>query len=106
MDLKAVAQKPKLIKITLDSEYVLAEYREPLEFFMYDRQSIPTYMRFSQIPQSDTGALIDEIRKLVLTAEGKQMLDDDDELPPNIMLDMINAVVTHLGNSQSQISAT
>lgn len=106
MELKAVAKKPQLIKITLDSEYVFNAYGESLDFYMMDRQSIPTYMKFATIDQKDTGALVEAVRELVLDSSGKPMLEPDDYIEPNVMLDMINAVVTQLGNSQSQTSAT
>lgn len=102
MDLRQAAVKPKLQKITLDSEYVMKEYGEPLEFFMWDRQRMPVYIHLSTLDQSDTAAVLDAVRKLVLDANGKEMLSDDIELAPNVMIDVINAVVEQLGNSVGQ----
>lgn len=105
MDLKAIATKPQLQKFTLDSKFVMDTYKEPLEFYMWDRQSMPTFIRLSSIDKSDFAAMIECVRDLVLDSEGNQMLDRGDELPVNIMLDLINKVVDHLGNSVGQISA-
>ncbi len=105
MDLRAAALKPKLQKITLDSEYVTAEYGEPLEFYMWDRQSMPVYIQLSTISNDDTAGMIQAIRELVLNSAGELMLSGDEELPPQVMIDMINAVVTHLGNSVGQTLA-
>ena len=102
MDLRQAAVKPKLQKITLDSEYVMKEYGEPLEFYMWDRQRMPVYIHLSTLDQSDTAAVLDAVRKLVLDATGNEMLSDDIELAPNVMIDVINAVVEQLGNSVGQ----
>lgn len=104
MDLKAAAKKPKLQKFSLDSEYVIDEYGEPLEFYMYDRYPMPTYIRLSTVQPSDTAGMLDVIRELVLDAQGTTMLDADDQLPPKVMVDMINVVVEQLGNLAGQTS--
>lgn len=102
MDLRAAAKKPKLQKITLDSEYVISAYNEPLDFYMWDRQPMPTYIHLSTIDQADTAQMLNAIQEMVLDANGKRMLGMDDQLDPNVMIDMINAVVEHLGNSVGQ----
>jgi len=105
MDLRQAAVKPKLQKITLDSEYVLEEYSEPLEFYMWDRQKMPTYIQLSTIDQSDMVGMLEAVRTLVLDSSGNKMLSTDEELPPQIMVDMINAVVEQLGNAVGQTLA-
>jgi len=105
MDLRAAAVKPKLQKLTLDSEYVTAEYGEPLDFYMWDRQSMPTYINLSTISNDDTAGMLDAIRGLVMDEHGALMLEDGMELPPQVMIDMINKVVEHLGNSVGQTLA-
>jgi len=104
MDLKAVAKKPKLQKITLDSDHVVATYGESLDFYMYDRYDMPTYIRLSSVDQTNTVEMLDMIRELVLDQKGKEMLAPDDQLPPPVMVDMMNAVVEQLGNLTRQTS--
>lgn len=106
MDLRAVASKPVLQKVTLDNPQFLETFGEPLEFFMYDRQSMDTYIRLSTINQTDVGAMIKEVRKLLFDAQGKPMLDEDQELPIDVLIETINAVVARLGNLESQTSKT
>lgn len=101
MDLSQLAETPKLLHLQLDSEDIVAKYGEPVEFWMYDRQSIPTYMKLSSI-SNDTAELIDAVRQLVMTREGKPMLKEDQTLPFDIMTAMIQKVVTELGNGVSQ----
>jgi len=102
MDLRAAAVKPKLEQITLDSKYVMESYGEPLTFYMWDRQSMPVYMHLSTIDQADTSSVLTVVREMMLDANGKPMLEEDDELPPQVMVDAINAVVAQLGNSVGQ----
>jgi len=49
--------------------------------------------------------MLDAIRALVLTSDGSVMLETGMELPPQVMIDMINKVVEHLGNSVGQTLA-
>jgi hypothetical protein len=102
MDLRAAAIKPKLVEITLDSDYVMKEYGEPLTFYMWDRQSMPVYIHLSTLDKSDMRGMLEAIRDLVLDRSGEKMLSDGVELPPNVMIDVINRVVDQLGNSVGQ----
>ena len=106
MELKAVAKKPQLISRKLEDDHILNQYGEPLEFFMYDRYSVAEYIRISQIDQTDYAQLLDMVYDFVLDANGNRMLTEDDQLPPEVMIDMINSVVEQLGNSASQTSKT
>lgn len=106
MDLKAAAKKPKLHKISLEAAHVIDEYGEALDFYMYDRYDMPTYIKLSMVDQADTGAMLEVIRELVLDSKGKTMLEPEDQLPPAVMVDMMNAVVNQLGNLNRQISKT
>ena len=101
MDLSQLAETPKLLQLQLDSEYIVEKYGEPIEFYMYDRQSIPTYIKLSSLTD-DTGELIDAVRELVMNKEGKPMLKADQTLPLDIMMAMVEKVVTELGNGVSQ----
>jgi len=102
MDLKAVAAKPKLERVTIDNPDIVAAVGEPLEFYMWDRQSMSTYVRLSSIDKQDLNTLLREVKNLVLDSEGKPMLSEDDELPIDVLTETVNAVVARLGNLQSQ----
>lgn len=104
MDLRAVAQTPKLVKITLDDPAIVETYGESIDFWMYDRQDISTYLRFSTI-KDNTTELIAVVRDLVRDKSGNQMLAENQVLPLDIMTSMIQAVTQHLGNSTSQTTA-
>jgi len=72
---------------------------------MWDRQSMPTYINLSTISNDDTAGMLAAIRALVMDEHGALMLEDGMELPPQVMIDMINKVVEHLGNSVGQTLA-
>lgn len=101
MDLSQIAETPTLQKVILDKPELVEKYGEPIEFYMYDRHSVPTYIKLSSI-HDDTGALIEAVRDLVKTKEGKPMLSADQTLPLDIMIEMVQKVVTELGNGLSQ----
>jgi|DEB0MinimDraft_3_1074331.scaffolds.fasta_scaffold16234_2 hypothetical protein len=101
MDLSQLAETPKLLKLQLDSDTIIKKYGEPVEFWMYDRQSIPTYIKLSQL-ENDTNELIDVVQQLVMNEQGKPMLKADQTLPLDIMMAMVERVVTELGNGVGQ----
>jgi hypothetical protein len=105
MDLKKIAAKPQLERISIDDEHIVKEYGEPVEFYMWDRQSMNTYIRLSTIDPKNFNNIIEEVRQLVLDANGQRMLGDEDQLPMPVLLAVINAVVKRLGNSVSQTLA-
>lgn len=96
MKLKDLAKKPQLKQVTLDDEFIVQAYGEPVEFWMYDRQDLPTYIRLSKISENanDLPALV---REMVLDEKGKPVLGDE-ILPVEIMVRVIEAVVKNLGN--------
>lgn len=97
MDLKQLAAKPKLSKVTVDTELVVEAYGEPVEFYMYDRQDLPLYMKLIQLKE-DESELWHLVKSIVLDAEGRRVLEDGEILPVDIMVPVIEAAVKHLGN--------
>lgn len=104
MELKQLAQKPQLEKVTVDSETVVSAYGEPVEFYMWDRQDLPTYLRLAQIKENEEEIFL-ALKELVLDAQGKPVLNDGDILPVDIMVPVIEAAIKHLGKEQPQTSA-
>lgn len=103
MELKQLATKPKLHKITVDAEYVVEAYGEPVEFYMWDRQDLPTYLKLAQL-REDQNELFDVIQNLVLDADGNKVLAEGEMLPVEIMVPVLEAAVSHLGNAKPQTS--
>ena len=105
MKLDTLAQTPQLIKVVVDDELVVKAYGEPVEFWMYDRQDLPTFIKLSKI-QGNEDAIMDIVRELVLDENGKRVLDGGKVLPVEILVKVINAMVATLGNLNSQILKT
>lgn len=102
MELSNIAITPKLEKLVLDSPKILEEFGEPIEFYMYDRQDIVTYLKLSEL-KDNTAGLIEAVKGLVKTSTGKPAIHDNQELPVTVMVALIEKVVAYLGNGASQI---
>jgi hypothetical protein len=101
MELKALAAKPKLELVTVDTEAVVAAYGEPLEFWMWDRQDIPTYLKLAQLKE-DNSAIFNIVKEIVLDSDGNPVLSDGEMLPIEIMIPVLQAAVKRLGNKKPQ----
>ena len=105
MKLAALAAKPKLVKITIDDEAIVERYGEALEFYIYDRQSMETYMNLSQLTENNIDEIVNTILPLVLDETGKPALDPEDQLPIDVAVKVIEKVTISLGNLASQTLA-
>lgn len=101
MKLSEIAQKPNLIKVELDDEKIVELYGEPLEFWMYDRQDLPTFLKLAQT-REDQVELYSVIREMVLDEKGNKVLGSNEILPMQVMVPVIEAVVAKLGNLPKQ----
>ena len=97
MKLTQLAAKPSLIKIELTDEDVIKEFGEPLEFFIYDRQSMDKYVRLAQMKSENMSELIEAVNEMVLDEEGNPIVKDGLVLPTAIMTKVISKVVETLG---------
>lgn len=105
MKLQQLAAEPKLEKITVDAEAIVEKYGEPLDFYMYDRQDMDTFMQLASVNQEDQTAIFSVIRGLIRDEEGKLILDNNATLPVDVMVRVIEKVVERLGKLQSQTTA-
>ena len=97
MKLTQLASKPQLIKITLDKPEIIEKYGDSLEFWIMDRQPIEQFIKIATAQSNDYALMISLVNKLVLDDTGKQILDDDNVLPNDVMIAVISAVVERLG---------
>ena len=105
MKLSDLAAKPQLEKIVLDNEEIISLYDEPLEFWMWDRQDMPTFLKLVQIKDDQLG-LYNLLKDVVLDETGKPMLRDGEILPMEVMAAVIQGVVDRLGNLKPQTTTT
>lgn len=97
MNLKDLAAKPQLTKISIDDEEVVAQYGEPLEFYTWDRQPMDTFLKIAKTSRDDTSELINAVKDLIMDAEGKPVMSDGFALPGHILVKAINKIVESLG---------
>lgn len=98
MKLSQLAAKPQLLKIQLEDEEILAEYGEPLEFWIHDRQPIEKYIELATTSTENYGEMIRIVNNLVLDEDGTVIARDGMVFPSKLMLKIINKVVETLGN--------
>lgn len=103
MKLQTLAAKPKLTKIELDSEDIIESYGEPIEFYVYDRQNMDTFMTLASLDEkAQIGELSAIVGELIYDEDGNKILENDSILPMNVMLKVVEKTVTVLGNSLTQ----
>lgn len=98
MKLSQLAAKPTLIKLELDDEDTVKEYGEPLEFWVYDRQPIDTYVRMATVGENSPGEMIKLINAMVMDEQGEIIAKDDMVFPGKVMTRILTKVVETLGN--------
>ena len=101
MQLKELATEPTLQKITVDDPVIISAYGEPVDFYMYDRQDLPTYLKLAQIKdnQEEMWAIL---KDLLLDDKGKQVLTGTKSMPVEIMVPVISKAVEALGKATPQ----
>lgn len=97
MKLSQITAKPQLIMVTLDDEDTVKEYKEPLEFYTWDRQPLDVFMKLANADQNTTSNIIEIVRTLILDENGKQILSEENMLPTNVLMKAIGKVTELLG---------
>ena len=97
MDLRKLASKPQLVKLSLDSEEIVSEYGEALEFYVYDRLPMDTYGRLASLDNTDASVMYNTVKDLILDESGAPVISGDLTLPMNVMNAALTKVVEHLG---------
>ena len=97
MKLTQLAAKPQLIKILLDDEEIIQEYKEPIEFWIWDRQPMSNFVKFANLKEDDIGTMMSTIQDLVLDEQGNTVLSDDTTIPIPVLTKVIQRVVETLG---------
>lgn len=99
MNLSELSAKPKLIEVSIDDEETLKEFGEKITFHTYDRQPMDVFIKLasSLAGGNNTGSIIEIVKTLILDEKGKQILNDDNMLPTNILMKAIYKVTDLLG---------
>lgn len=102
MKLAQLAAKPELVKITIEDEETVDAFGESLDFWIYDRQDMQTFMKLANVSEDNMGEIVSVINSMVLDENGEQIIKDGKVLPTSVTLKVIEEVVTVLGNLTSQ----
>lgn len=97
MKLTQLAQKPQLVKISIDDEDTVEQYGEPIEFFIYDRQPMSQYVKLATTKPEDFGNIVHLINEMIRDEHGEQVIKEDLLLPTGIMTKVVGKVVETLG---------
>lgn len=97
MDITKLAAKPQLIKITIDDADTLAKYGESVEFYIHDRQDIPTFARMAALDPQNFGEAAELVGTMIRDANGNTVLKDGQILPTDVMMKAIAQVIETLG---------
>jgi hypothetical protein len=81
----------------LDDEETLNEYKEPLEFYTWDRQPIDSFMKLASMDKSNYSNVVDVVSKMVMDKDGGQIITKDNVLPNKVLMKVITKVVESLG---------
>ena len=105
MKLHNLVSTPQLIKITIDDEAIVEKYGETIEFYVYDRQDMDTFMSLATIGDNASVADIAKIvSKMIFTEDGKPILKDNQTLPMDMMVKVVEETVKQVGNLLTQTS--
>lgn len=104
MKLAELASKPKLISLTIDDEDIVKRYGDSLEFWIYDRQDMTTFMKLARANEENMDGVTEAIGQLLLDEDGSKILGDGEILPVDVMFKVIEKTVNNLGNFASQTS--
>lgn len=97
MKLEQLAAKPQLIKMCLDSQEVIEEFGEAIEFYTWDRQPMNTFIKLAAVDTANYASVMDAVKELVLNEQGVPIISEDSMLPAKVMMLCITKIIESLG---------
>ena len=97
MKLTQLTAKPQLVLVKIDDESTIQEFKEPLEFYTWDRQPLDVFMKLASVDKDTTNNIIEIVRTLILDENGKEILTNDSMLPTHVLMKAITKVTELLG---------
>jgi hypothetical protein len=98
MKIKQLSAKPKLVPISIDSEDIVAEYGEAIEFWTWDRQPLDMFLKLASTQGSDYSEMVRVLKTMILDEEGKEVIDGDFMLPTKVLVAAMSKLTDQLGN--------
>lgn len=97
MKLSTLSAKPQLVEVIIDDEATVTEYGESITFFTWDRQPMEVFMKMASLDQSNVGTILDVVKTLILDDKGKEILNDGNMLPTDLLMKAVGKVTDMLG---------
>lgn len=97
MKLTQLSKQPELIKITLDDEETIQQYGEGLDFWIYDRIDMDTFVKLAVMKPDDFGRMVDTVQNLIRDEDGSPIVRDGYMIPSTILGRVVTKVVETLG---------
>ena len=97
MKLNNLVAKPQLLKCVLDDEEIIKEFGEPIEWWVWDRQPLTTFLKFASSDGSQTDQIVTLLAEMILDESGRPLLVDNATLPTNVLLKVMNKMTDILG---------
>ena len=82
----------------LDDEETINEYKEPLEFYTWDRQPLDVFMKLANVERDNPSSIITIVKTLILDENAQEILTEDNMLPMNVLMKAIGKITDMLGN--------
>lgn len=105
MKLTELAKEPKLVKIEIDDEAMVKTYGEIIEFWVYDRVDMETFMKLANLEGGQNMQdVIAVMKELILDEKGNKVIAEGRVLPNDVMIKAVEKTVQALGNFATQTS--
>lgn len=105
MKIENLVATPQLIEIVIDDKDIIETYGETITFWTYDIVSMTTYFDFFNArSKNEYDALGKLIRKMILNDKGQPVMNEQQDLPIDIMAVAVTRIGEILGKSLSKTS--
>ena len=99
MKLNELAKEPKLTKITIDDAALVKKYGEAIEFWVWDRVDMSTFVKLANLEgEQNIADVVDAMKTLILDEKGNTIINDKNILPNDVMIKAVEKTVVALGN--------
>lgn len=107
MKLNELAKEPKLTKITIDDATLVEKYGEAIEFWVWDRVDMSTFVKLANLEgEQNIADVVEAMKTLILDEKGNTIINDKNILPNDVMIKAVEKTVVALGNFATPTSKT
>jgi hypothetical protein len=97
MKLNTLVANPQLVKCELTDEDTIKEFGEAIEWWVWDRQPLSTFMKFAGTDISSGEQIMSIMKDMILDEHGNPLLQGDATLPTAVLMRVMNKMTEVLG---------